>query len=116
VTKSLRRAPLRFQFLDGISKVFSRGTIHGLVIIICLFWLSPTVGLLVSSFRTRSVIAASGWWTSFQTPFQFTLENYQEVLFQEGMGRSFLNSLLIAIPSTTLTILVAALQPMPSPG
>jgi alpha-glucoside transport system permease protein len=109
MTEFPRKVSERFQFLGSISKVLSRGTLHGIVIIICLFWLSPTVGLLVSSFRTRPAISASGWWTAFQTPLQFTLENYQEVLLQEGMGRSFLNSLLISIPSTTLTILVAAL-------
>jgi alpha-glucoside transport system permease protein len=89
-------------------KIF-RGLHHIIVIAICLLWLSPTFGLLVSSFRPKQAIATSGWWMAFKTPFQFTLENYREVIFQEGLGRSFLNSLVISVPSTVLTILIAAL-------
>src|SRR5713101_4037960 len=32
---------------------------------ICLLWLIPTVGLLISSFRTRDDILTTGWWTIF---------------------------------------------------
>jgi alpha-glucoside transport system permease protein len=41
-------------------------------------------------------------------PPRFTLENYETVLFSEGIGRSFLNSLTVAIPSTVIPILIAA--------
>jgi alpha-glucoside transport system permease protein len=33
--------------------------------IICLLWTIPTLGLFVSSFRTRNEINTSGWWTIF---------------------------------------------------
>jgi alpha-glucoside transport system permease protein len=53
-------------------------------------------------------VASSGWWTAFQTPFEFTLDNYSDVLSQNRMGQSFLNSLIITIPGTVIPIMVAA--------
>ena len=38
----------------------------------------------------------------------FTTENYQTVLFSEGIGRSFINSLTVTIPATIIPILIAA--------
>jgi alpha-glucoside transport system permease protein len=86
----------------------SRGVLHGVLVGISLLWLLPTVGLLVSSLRPSQSVATSGWWTALAPPFAFTLENYSHVLSQANMGRSFFNSLLIAIPSTVMPVLVAA--------
>jgi alpha-glucoside transport system permease protein len=41
-------------------------------------------------------------------PPKFTTENYGTVLFSEGIGRSFVNSLTVTIPSTIIPILIAA--------
>jgi alpha-glucoside transport system permease protein len=35
-------------------------------------------------------------------------ENYKTVLFSEGIGRSFINSLTVTIPATIIPILIAA--------
>jgi alpha-glucoside transport system permease protein len=42
-----------------------RGTIlvNGLLAAICVVWLLPTVGLAVSSLRTRDAILEAGWWS-----------------------------------------------------
>ena len=90
------------------SRLASRGVLHAVLVGISLLWLLPTVGLLVSSLRPARDVGTSGWWTALAPPFAFTLENYRHVLSQANMGRSFLNSLLIAIPSTVMPILVAA--------
>jgi alpha-glucoside transport system permease protein len=41
-------------------------------------------------------------------PPKFTTENYANVLFSEGIGRAFVNSLTVTIPATIIPILIAA--------
>lgn len=77
------------------------------VLILCLLWVIPTVGLLVSSFRPEAAVKTSGWWTAIANPLEFTLQNYSEVL-SEGMADAFLNSFLVAIPATVMPIFAAA--------
>jgi len=93
------------------SKALSRAPLNSVVIFISLVWLLPSVGLLVTSFRPAEAIASSGWWTVFQHPFDFTqwtLANYADVIGAGGIGRAFMNSLAISIPSTIIPITVAA--------
>src|SRR5204862_6206148 len=73
-----------------------------------VLWAIPTVGLLVSSFRPQAELSRSGWWTAFAPPYQFTMENYQDVVNQSGIGQAFVNSLFIAIPATIIPMFVAA--------
>ncbi len=176
------------------------------VVLLVALWLFPTVGLLVSSFRTSDQISTSGWWASMfpsqqnltlradapelqvqegdlyiiegrlfapdkdaeisvwgvssraidsytagqtaplkkggevtvqadgryrmvntepftgsrgqrifvtaTTPPEFTLRNYQNVLFDpsnsEGMAKAFINTLTVTIPATIIPIVIAA--------
>ncbi len=180
--------------------------VHISVALLVALWVFPTLGLLVSSFRTSDQIATSGWWkagfpseqnltlrtgdpdtqvqdgnvfvvegnlfdepgaaeisvfgvtsqdinaynagdtaelrngskvtvqangdyrlesaeeitgsrgsrifVTAQTPPEFTLRNYQNVLFdpsnREGMAKAFFNTLTVTIPATIIPILVAA--------
>ncbi len=82
--------------------------VHVAIILICLVWITPTLGLLISSFRPANLVATTGWWEAFKTPIQFTLDNYRQVLTTNNMGPSFINSLFITIPSTVIPIMIAA--------
>jgi alpha-glucoside transport system permease protein len=88
--------------------VLGRLPLHLVLIGLVLVWSVPTFALLVSSFRSPGEIASDGWWNAFRWPLDFTTENYEEVLSRRGMGRAFVNSLLITIPSTIIPIFVAA--------
>jgi len=81
------------------------------LVLIILAWTVPTIGLLVSSLRTPDAVRASGWWTVVLSPLdytQWTLQNYDQVLFGGGMGNAFINSLVVAIPATVIPITIAA--------
>jgi alpha-glucoside transport system permease protein len=82
--------------------------VHLTVVVLMLIWAVPTIGLLVNSFRPQGTLSRSGWWTAFAPPYQFTMENYAEVLNQQGIGQAFINSLFIAIPATIIPLFVAA--------
>ena len=94
--------------LFHLEQFLQRTPIHIAIVIISLIWMVPTVALLVSSFRPANLVATTGWWTAFQTPFNFTLDLYRQALGSAGMGQSFVNSLFIAIPATVIPIMVAA--------
>lgn len=39
--------------------------VNGVLVLICLIWLIPTIGVFVTSFRNSEDIFRSGWWTVF---------------------------------------------------
>jgi alpha-glucoside transport system permease protein len=81
------------------------------VTILCFLWVVPTIGLLVTSLRTEEDALGSGWWTVLRSPFdltQWTVQNYRDVWTDGEMGRAFLNSFVVSIPSTIIPIMIAA--------
>jgi len=81
------------------------------VIVICLLWVVPTIGLIITSFRNADDARTSGWWTVFTAPgnlTRLTLQNYSDVFEKADMGTAFVNSLAITIPATIIPILIAA--------
>lgn len=57
---NLRRRNSLTEALIGLTR---RGPVHAILLIIGIIWLVPSVGLAVTSFRSRGDISASGWWT-----------------------------------------------------
>ncbi len=80
------------------------------MVILAILWSIPTLGLLVSSFRSRDAVASTGWWTALFNPFEqgWTLDNYSGVLSGSNMGMGFLNTLVVSVPATILPIMFAA--------
>jgi len=92
---------------ERILRFISRAPVHLALIFIAALWLVPTLGLAITSFRPRDQIQASGWWTTFND-FAFTLHNYDLVLENARMGSSFVNSIIITVPSTILPLTIGA--------
>jgi alpha-glucoside transport system permease protein len=84
--------------------------VESVVLILCLLWLVPTVGLLITSIRHSDAANSTGWWTWFANPLDITMQNYKGVLTggPNPMGLAFVNSLTVAVPSTVIPILIAA--------
>ncbi len=81
------------------------------MVLLCILWSIPTIGLLVTSFRTREDVQSSGWWTALFNPFGtgWTLSNYDEVLTGSvDMGGAFINTIVVSIPATIIPIMLAA--------
>ncbi|MFK5584808.1 MULTISPECIES: carbohydrate ABC transporter permease [unclassified Serinicoccus] len=77
---------------------------------LAVLWTLPTVGLLVTSFRSRDDALGSGWWSAILNPFQssWTIDNYRQVFEQADMGNAFINGIAVAVPATIIPIMFAA--------
>jgi alpha-glucoside transport system permease protein len=95
-----------------------------ILLILCLAWSLPTIGLLITSFRNRDDVSRTGWWTVVKEA-NFTTENYKQVLAgkdysyvdaegntisarTENLVQAFLNSITVTIPAVVIPILIAA--------
>jgi alpha-glucoside transport system permease protein len=85
------------------------GVLRIALIVIALFWLMPTIGLLLSSLRGSTDIAASGWWKVFTAPSQLTIANFRALLSNGTITHSLLNTLYITVPATAAVVVIGAL-------
>jgi alpha-glucoside transport system permease protein len=83
--------------------------LHIVIIIFCVVWVLPTVGLIINSFRSTADMASAGWWTTLFPPHGFTFASYQQVLAIEGVGSSIISSVLITIPATVIQLTIATM-------
>jgi alpha-glucoside transport system permease protein len=99
----------RPQTMSGrIVRFINKTPIHIALGLVAIIWLAPTVGLLITSFRPRSDIQATGWWETLST-LRFTTDNYAGVINSQGMLGAFINNIIIAVPSTLLPLLICSL-------
>lgn len=102
---SIRRRRLRPE------EITSKVLLNLAVVAIVAIWTVPTLGLLVSSFRTPAAINSTGWWVAVARPFtegDWSIANYRRVLTEDRMATAFANSLLVTIPATVIPITIAA--------
>ncbi len=85
------------------------GALRVFLIVMALVWLTPTVGLLVSSFRDPADIAESGWWKALTAPSELTTEAYSTLLGKEAITDALLNSVYITVTSTVLVVVIGAM-------
>lgn len=93
-------------------------------VVIAVLWTTPTLGLLITSFRSQRDINQSGWWTALTDPGAFTLENYRQALepgSSASLGQYFINTIVITVPAVLLPLFLASLAAyafawMPFPG
>ncbi len=93
----------------GIQAWLSRRVVQIVLVIVALIWLVPGIGLLVTSLRPVEEYGVSGWWRALARPSELTLQNYVDFLGDSQLIGSIWNTLLIAVPSTIIPVLLAAM-------
>ncbi|MEV6544952.1 carbohydrate ABC transporter permease [Streptomyces sp. NPDC051665] len=87
----------------------SGGLVRVFLILVGLFWMVPTLGLLLSSLRSPEDMSASGWWKVFSQPSQLTFHSYKTLLENSDITNSLWNTVLITVPATILVVVIGSL-------
>jgi alpha-glucoside transport system permease protein len=99
----------------GVMKRFrlSRAVVNVILGLVAIFWLVPTISLLVISLRPEALFGVSGWWTVLTAPSRLTWGNYSTIFSQGftagGVLDSLLTSLEITVPTTIFVALISSL-------
>ncbi|MFH0243692.1 carbohydrate ABC transporter permease [Streptomyces sp. HK10] len=86
-----------------------RGAVQVFLAVVALVWITPALGLFLSSLRSEEANSASGWWTALTGPGQLSADNYTALLADSGITQAFWNTVLISVPTTVAVVVVAAL-------
>ena len=100
--------PAKLTASERIVRFLSKTPVHLALLAVAFVWLVPTIGLAITSVRIPTDITGSSWWSSL-LEWRYTINNYETVLSRGNMDTSFVNSLVITIPSTLLPLAIAAL-------
>ncbi|MFD5078475.1 carbohydrate ABC transporter permease [Streptomyces sp. NPDC058371] len=85
------------------------GILRLFLVLVGLFWLVPTLGLLLSSLRKPEDMSANGWWNVLSEPSQLTVDSYQKLLENSDITGSLVNTVLITVPATVLVVVIGSL-------
>ncbi|MER5295477.1 carbohydrate ABC transporter permease [Streptomyces pharetrae] len=108
MTKLSAQPPRRSPAAWAVEKL-SGGAVRVFLIVVGLFWLVPTIGLLLSSLRSTRDMNESGWWTVFTEPARLTVDSYEKLLENGDITDSLVNTVLITVPATVLVVVIGAL-------
>ncbi|MFZ3497956.1 carbohydrate ABC transporter permease [Streptomyces sp. 5.8] len=84
------------------------GALRVFLVLAGLFWLLPTLGLLVSSFLSPTALNDGGWWQVLTAPSRLTADNYERLLANDTVTGSLLDTAAIAVPATLLVLALGA--------
>ena len=95
-----------------LTHIVTRGSVRVVLVTVALLWLVPSLGLMITSFRSRAASSQHGWWELWEGG--FTLDNYAQVLNSSGLpppgfSDNFVNTVIISVPGTIFPITFAAL-------
>ena len=110
--------------IDKRKKTPARTIITVGLVLLCILWTVPTLGIFITSFRNADPVNATGWWKAFSDLKSFTLDNYNQVLFGQRysvgnatgtqavrgttMLSAFLTSITVTLPAVIIPIFIAA--------
>lgn len=94
--------------LKRLNSKLNLGSTLGLLILVFI-WSIPTLGLLITSLRPKSLAQVSPWWEALLNPLEtvWTLDAYQNSI-SSGMLDALINTFAVTIPATILPLMIAA--------
>ncbi|MEN2417772.1 carbohydrate ABC transporter permease [Streptomyces rimosus] len=79
--------------------------VHAFLLAVSLAFLAPLLLAVYASLRPYEETARDGY---FSLPDRLSLDYYRQAFTDSGMGRHFLNSLLITVPGVLITLFLAS--------
>lgn len=84
-----------------VRRRLERAAIHLAIVAALVVYCAPLVGVLLTAFQTNAEISARGVWHLPAAP---TLASFAEIFSHSGTARYLLNSVLVTIPATILSV------------
>ncbi|KOY59646.1 carbohydrate ABC transporter permease [Streptomyces sp. XY332] len=85
------------------------GAVRVFLVLAALFWLLPTLGLLISSLLSPTDLNKGGWWQALTAPTRLTADNYERLLANDTITNALLITVAITVPATLLVVVLGSL-------